>query len=162
MINDKTPSNVNKYQVTPIGIIRRQDKGTFIELLAEYKPALKELERWSHVQILWWFSQFDDDESRKVIQFDKVPYEAPPLGVFACRSPLRPNPIGLTTAKLLAVDHENGIVQIGDIDAFDGTPVLDMKAYIPSMDRVKTVRVPEWAAEWPEWVPEEGIGLEDY
>jgi tRNA (Thr-GGU) A37 N-methylase len=52
-------------------------------------------------------------------------------------------------------------VQIGDIDAFDGTPVLDLKAYIPMMDRVKNVRVPKWAEEWPEWIPEEGIGLED-
>ena len=161
MKNDKIASSGNQYQVFPIGIIRRQDKDTYVEVLAEYKPALKELEHWSHVQILWWFNQFDDDESRETIQFDKVSYEAPPLGVFACRSPLRPNPIGLTTAKILAVDHEIGIVQIGAIDAFDGTPVLDMKAYIPSMDRVKRVHVPEWAAEWPEWVPEEGIGLKD-
>lgn len=157
-MNKSSESNM---QIFPIGTIRRKDKGKFIEIFEKFKPGLKELEQFSHVQILWWFTQFEDDQSRETVKFDKVPYDAPPLGVFACRSPLRPNPIGLTTAKILAVDHDNGTVQIGDIDAFDGTPVLDLKAYIPMMDRVETVRVPKWAEEWPDWIPEEGIGLED-
>lgn len=161
MKTKNNPNQAGRYHIFPIGTIQRREGSTFIEVLEKYRPALKELEQFSHVQILWWFSQFDDAESRETIQFDKVPYEAPPLGVFACRSPLRPNPIGLTTARILCVDHENGKVQIGAIDAFDGTPVLDLKAYIPSMDRVKGFRVPAWAAEWPEWMPEEGIGLED-
>ena len=158
---EKNQSPKDSNLVFPIGIIRRKDAGIFIEIYEKFKPGLKELGQFSHVQILWWFSQFEDDQSRETVQFDKVPYDAPPLGVFACRSPLRPNPIGLTTATILAVDHENGSVQIDDIDAFDGTPVLDLKAYIPMMDRVKTVQVPKWAEEWPDWIPEEGIGLED-
>ena len=158
---EKNQSPNNSNLVFPIGIIRRKDAGIFIEIYEKFKPGLKELGQFSHVQILWWFCQFEDDQSRETVQFDKVPYDAPPLGVFACRSPLRPNPIGLTTASILVVDHDNGIIQIGDIDAFEGTPVLDLKAYIPMMDRVKNVRVPKWAEEWPEWIPEEGIGLED-
>jgi tRNA-Thr(GGU) m(6)t(6)A37 methyltransferase TsaA len=161
MKSENKQSIRNNKQIFPIGTIRRRDTGIFIEIQEKFKSALKELEQFSHVQILWWYSQFEDDQSRETVKLDKVPYDAPPLGVFACRSPLRPNPIGLTTAKILAVDLENGSVQIGDIDAFDGTPVLDLKAYIPMMDRVKTVRVPKWAEEWPDWIPEEGIGLED-
>ena len=149
-----------EFTVKAVGYIRRKDQETFINFLPEYKPALKELETFSHVQILWWFSEFDDENSRKTTCFDKMPFEAPPLGVFSCRSPMRPNPIGLTTAKIIAVDQDKCRVQIADMDAFDETPVLDLKAYMPSCDRVKDPKVPEWMEDWPEWMPEKGLGLE--
>jgi tRNA (Thr-GGU) A37 N-methylase len=62
---------------------------------------------------------------------------------------------------MVRVDHAKGEVEIVNIDAYDGTPVLDLKAYFPVCDRVKEVRVPPWAADWPEWLPEEGMGLEE-
>jgi tRNA (Thr-GGU) A37 N-methylase len=83
------------------------------------------------------------------------------MGMFACRSPVRPNPIGLTTVEIKRVDHDNGHVEIVNIDAYEGTPVLDLKAYFPMCDRVKDVRVAQWAAEWPEWLPDSGMGLEE-
>ena len=149
------------YEIRPIGFIRRKQDQIFIEILPEYIPALKALETFSHVQVLWWFNKFDDEVSRKTTQFDKMPFEAPPLGVFACRSPMRPNPIGLTTATITDVDHEKGFIKIAGMDAYDGTPILDLKAYMPSCDRVKNVTVPEWMAQWPEWLPEDGLQLED-
>jgi tRNA-Thr(GGU) m(6)t(6)A37 methyltransferase TsaA len=149
------------YEVFPVGYIRRGDERTYLEILEPYVPALKELEGFSHVQVFWWFSEFQDDMYRGITQSDKAPYEAPVMGVFACRSPVRPNPIGLTTAKILNVDQAAGVVEIANIDAFDDTPVLDLKAYIPVCDRVEKVHVPAWAADWPEWMPEEGLGLED-
>ena len=149
------------FEVFPIGYVRRDDERTYLELLEPYVPALKELDRFSHVQVFWWFSEFDDDMYRSVMQSDHSPYDAPTLGVFACRSPVRPNPIALTTAEMLKVDHAGGIVEIVNIEAFDGTPVLDLKPYIPSADRVKEVRVAGWADDWPEWLPEEGLGPED-
>jgi tRNA-Thr(GGU) m(6)t(6)A37 methyltransferase TsaA len=124
-------------------------------------PALKELDRFSHAQVLWWFSGFQDDMYRQIMQSEHAPYEAPVLGVFACRSPVRPNPIGLTPAEIVGVDDEEGVVEIVSIDAYDGTPVLDLKPYIPASDRVKDVRVPEWMAGWPEWMPDEGHRLEE-
>jgi len=148
------------FEVFPIGYVKRSDGKTVLEIMEPYRPALKELERFSHVQVLWWFSQFDDEMYRGITQSDHAPYDAPTLGVFACRSPVRPNPIGLTTAEMGALDHERGIVEIVNIDAFDGTPVLDLKAYIPVCDRVQEVRVAEWATGWPQWLPEEGQGLE--
>ena len=149
------------FEVFPIGRVQRQDGRTFIELEETYVPALKELDRFSHVQVLWWFSRYQDEEYRQIMQSEHAPYEAPVLGMFACRSPVRPNPIGLTTAEIVNVDSDKGIVEIVNIDAHDGTPVLDLKPYIPVSDRVRDVRVPEWAADWPEWVPDEGLGLEE-
>jgi len=90
-----------------------------------------------------------------------MPFEAPPLGVFSSRSPMRPNPLGLSTAKILGIQHSEGMIRIADIDAYEGTPVLDIKAYMPSIDRVKEVKVPDWMSDWPEWLPDEGLGLED-
>jgi len=151
----------NHYQISPVGFIRREGESIQIKILPEFTPALKELDTFSHAQVFWWFSKFQDKASRKTTQFDKMPFEAPSLGVFSCRSPMRPNPIGLTTVKILEVDHDQGLVKIADMDAYDGTPVLDLKAYIPHCDRVKDVKVPEWAASWPDWLPENGLGLED-
>jgi tRNA-Thr(GGU) m(6)t(6)A37 methyltransferase TsaA len=151
----------SKYEVYPVGHIRRCDGRNYLEIAGAYVPALKELERFSHVQVLWWFDRCDDEICRSVTQTDQAPYEAPMLGMFACRSPVRPNPIGLTTAKIYGVDHGHGRVEIGEIDAFDGTPILDLKAYFPTCDRVREVRVPSWAAGWGEWMPEDGLGLED-
>lgn len=151
----------DRYLLSPVGFIHREGNSIQIKIQPEFTPALKELGTFSHAQILWWFSEFDDESARKTTQFDQMPFEAPPLGVFACRSPLRPNPIGLSTVKILAVDHELGLLKIADIDAYDGTPVLDIKAYMPHCDRVQDVKVPEWAAGWPDWLPENGLGLEE-
>ncbi|MFX0184930.1 MAG: tRNA (N6-threonylcarbamoyladenosine(37)-N6)-methyltransferase TrmO [Candidatus Hodarchaeota archaeon] len=148
------------FAIFPIGYIRRTDNEVFIEVLEKYIPALKQLEHFSHVQILWWAHKVDNEEQRN--RLDCVPPygENPPVtGVFATRAEYRPNPIALTTAKILDVNNEKGLVQIQNIDAIDTTPVLDLKAYFPVCDRVKKVFIPEWIVGWPEWLPEEGLGL---
>jgi tRNA-Thr(GGU) m(6)t(6)A37 methyltransferase TsaA len=149
------------YTIFPVGYIKRQDGRVYLQISPPYIPALKEIEQFSHVQVLWWFSEFQDSIYRQATQSDHAPYDAPVLGIFACRSPVRPNPIGLTTARIIDVLPEAGIVEIADLDAFDGTPILDLKPYFPSCDRVKDARLPAWAADWPEWLPENGLGLED-
>ena len=148
-------------KVFPIGRVRRAEGRTYLEIFQPYVPALKELEHFSHAQVFWWFSEFDDDMYREITQSEHAPYEAPTLGVFACRSPVRPNPIALTTAQILGVDHQKGQVEIISIDAFDNTPIIDLKPYIPVSDRVEKVQVPPWAADWPQWLPEQGLGLEE-
>jgi tRNA (adenine37-N6)-methyltransferase len=149
------------YEIFPVGYVRRNDGRITLGILGPYVPALKELDKFSHVQVFWWFGEFDDEMYRGVTQSEHAPYDAPTLGVFACRSPVRPNPIALTTAEILNVDSEMGIVEIVNIDAFDGTPVIDLKPYIPVCDRVENVRVGDWTADWPQWLPEEGQGLEE-
>ena len=65
----------------------------------------------------------------------------------------------MTICKLLAFDEETGVVQVTNIDAYDGTPIEDLKVYFPVCDRVRKARIPEWLSDWPEWMPEEGLGL---
>ena len=149
------------YQIFPVGYIRRALMEVFIEILPPFRSALKLLDGFSHAQVFWWFSKFDDTESRTTTQFEDFPFDAPCLGVFACRSPKRPNPIGLTTVRILAIDYPKGLVKIPKFDAFENTPIVDLKGYLPSCDRVKDVKVPAWASHWPEWMSEDGLDLEN-
>jgi tRNA-Thr(GGU) m(6)t(6)A37 methyltransferase TsaA len=145
-----------------IGHIRRNDGGIHLEIAEAFRPALKQLDRFSHVMVFWWADQSDNPDGRGLLQ-TKPPYaEEHVTGVFATRAPYRPNPIAMTTCKLLGVDEEKGFVQIADIDAYDGTAIVDLKAYFPVCDRVKEAHIPEWLSDWPEWMPDEGIGLEPW
>jgi excinuclease ABC subunit A len=144
------------FDIFPIGYVRNNSGRTFLEILEPYIPALKELEHFSHVRILWWFHRFADDRFRRTTQVNP-PYEnAPRAGVFASRSPVRPNPIGLTTAKIVDVDQQKGMIEVIGIDAYDKTPIIDLKPYIPACDRVKDFSVAKWFAHWPEWMAEVG------
>ena len=149
-------------EVIPIGTIRREEDEVRLEIAEPYRSALKQLDHFSHVMVFWWANLFDNDEAREMLR--TTPPYAPEheCGVFATRSPYRPNPIMMTTCTLLGVDDEEGIVKIAEIDAFDGTAVVDLKAYFPVCDRVKEASIPAWLSDWPDWMPEEGIGLEDY
>ncbi|MBN1428002.1 MAG: SAM-dependent methyltransferase [Anaerolineae bacterium] len=144
------------FQISPVGYVRAAEGSFHIEILEPYRPALKELARFSHVMVLWWAHQADNPEQR-AITTTELPY-APGIeaGVFACRSPYRPNPIALTTMFILDVDVENGIVTLPWLDTEDGTPVLDLKPYIPISERIRDVRVADWFAGWPEWMEDAG------
>ena len=56
-------------------------------------------------------------------------------------------------------DEASGLVKVVNIDALDGTPIIDIKGYFPVSDRVREASIPEWLVGWPEWFPEEGLGL---
>ncbi|NLE06202.1 MAG: SAM-dependent methyltransferase, partial [Crenarchaeota archaeon] len=87
----------------------------------------------------------------------KPPYAPNVLtGLFATRSPIRPNPINISVCKIKNVDHEKGIVTVNQIDAFDGTPILDLKVYFPTCDRVEEPIVPQRFIEWGNSIPLEG------
>ncbi len=141
---------MSNFQVNPIGKISVKEGGMFIELEPKYIPALQALEGFSHLNIIWWFSDFDNEETRSILEAPQ-PYKKAPavMGIFATRSPIRPNPIALSTVQVLHINDEKGIIHIPYIDANDGTPVLDIKPYTPSLDRVKNPRVPEWCSHWP-------------
>lgn len=138
------------YEVKPIGTICNKEEGTFLKVDTEYVTALKALDGFSHINVIWWFSSLDDEKYREVREVDR-PYKLAPekMGIFATRSPVRPNPIALTTAEIIQIDYEKGMIQIAYIDADDHTPVLDIKPYTPSLDRVEQPKVPEWCSHWP-------------
>lgn len=138
------------YNIVPIGWVRGTAQNLRLEINPEFRPALKGLSQFSHCQVLWWPHEFADDHFRQTTQI-QPPYEATLTGVFASRSPIRPNPIGLSVAAILSVDVDSGIVEVAGLDAYPGTPVLDIKAYFPSADRVMEVTVPDWAAAWGDW-----------
>jgi tRNA-Thr(GGU) m(6)t(6)A37 methyltransferase TsaA len=151
-MNKKADSRAAAYQIHPIGYVRSAEDGSYLEVLEPFRPALKQLDRFSHVIVLWWADQHDDEKSRNIMQC-MPPYAEDELtGVFACRAEYRPNPVAITVCQLLAVDEEGGIVRVPYIDAYDGTPIVDLKAYFPVCDRVREAKVPEWISDWPEWV----------
>jgi tRNA-Thr(GGU) m(6)t(6)A37 methyltransferase TsaA len=128
-------------------------EGSFtLEILPPYRPALAQLDRFSHAFVVWWADRHDNDKARAITQCEPPYAEGTVTGLFACRSEYRPNPVAITVCQLLSVDLERGVVQVPWIDAYDGTPIVDIKAYFPVSDRVREVRVPEWVADWPQWV----------
>lgn len=148
---------MEQFNVKTIGKVRVDDNGMRIELDKEYIPALTNLEGFGYINILWWFSECDDSVSRSSL-IEHSPYKNSPdtLGTFATRSPKRPNPIALTCAYVTYLDTENGILGLSYIDAEDGSPVLDIKPYTPSLDRVEHPLLPKWCADWPNDVESSG------
>jgi tRNA-Thr(GGU) m(6)t(6)A37 methyltransferase TsaA len=139
-------------KLTPIGFVHQGEGGFRLEIEETYRPALKEMKQFSHIHVLWWADRLDTPEYRGILQAD-LPYaRGTKAGVFACRAEYRPNLIGVTVCPLLDVDEENGIVHLAYIDALDGTPILDLKPYIPISDRIRDVKVAEWLEDWPEWM----------
>lgn len=138
------------YEVQSIGEICNNENGTFLKLDSKFIPALKALDGFSHINVIWWFNDFDDTQSRSVLEVEQ-PYKKAPaqMGIFATRSPIRPNPIALTAVEVIHIDHQKGLIQIAYIDANDSTPILDIKPYTPSLDRVDTPDVPDWCSHWP-------------
>ncbi len=74
--------------------------------------------------------------------------------MFSMRSPVRPNPIALSIIDIISIDYENGLIETSYIDAFEGSDILDMKPYTPSVDRVENPTVPHWCSHWPRSVEE--------
>jgi tRNA-Thr(GGU) m(6)t(6)A37 methyltransferase TsaA len=146
-------------ELRAIGRIRRDDGGVHLQVDEPYRPGLHQLGLFSHAIVLWWADKEDSPDRRSIMRTE-LPY-APGVeaGVFACRAEYRPNPIATTVCKLEEVDEERGVVRLTEIDAYDGTPLLDIKPYIGVVDRVAEVVVPDWFEGWPEWLPDEGIGL---
>ncbi len=151
-------NNPQTFQLHPIGIVHVSDEAQsyILQIDEPYRAGLKQLDQFSHVMIFWWADKMDSAQHRSILTTE-LPY-APGVeaGVFACRSEYRPNPIAVTTMMVLDVDVENGTVMLPWIDAFDGSPVLDLKPYIPISDRIREYKVAEWFADWPEWMEDAG------
>ncbi len=116
------------------GILMPETKGS-IEIFSRYRSGLQDLSLFEYIMVLYYFNKVEKWE----------PTVNPPasthehnFGLFSTRSPKRPNPIGFAIVKLESIN--NGILTVSGVDAFDGTPVLDIKPYLPSVDCVKSVQ----------------------
>ncbi|MBL8965663.1 MAG: SAM-dependent methyltransferase [Spirochaetaceae bacterium] len=136
-------------RVEPIGWARVKDGDFFLEIEPRFREGLLGLGGFGWVQILWWASLAGDFPAG-ALRYPS-PYRGGPaeLGLFASRSPIRPNPLCLSAAALLGVDQERGMLRFSWFDMEPGTPILDLKPYHPSADRIESPRVPAWCANWP-------------
>lgn len=137
-------------EVRPIGVVRRSPyrvqgeappQGRFapdavseIEVFDCYRAGLGDLAGISHLHVLVWFGH----ARRDTLEADPPHLGGATLPVFCTRSPARPNPIGLNLAEVVSV--RDGVITVAGMDAFKGTPVLDLKPYIPSIDCVPGAR----------------------
>jgi tRNA-Thr(GGU) m(6)t(6)A37 methyltransferase TsaA len=130
-------------QVDPIGRVIRQNDRAVIEIRPELAPALEGLEGFSHVWVLYWFHENDRPEERAILKVHPRRDPANPLtGVFATRAPVRPNLIALTSCRIVSV--KKNILEVEGLDAREGSPVLDLKPYIPYGDALPEAKVPWW------------------
>jgi tRNA (Thr-GGU) A37 N-methylase len=104
------------------------------------------------VLVVWWADRFEDYRFEVAMRID-LPY-APgtQAGLFATRSPVRPNPICVNTARIIGVDVDAGRLDVDEIDAYEGTQVLDIKPYYGCIDRVREYNQPDWVpTDWGVW-----------
>ena len=133
-----------------IGIVRNeikepthQDSGDIVSEIiidSSLTEALDDLDKFSHIIILYWIHRSRRPAPMKV--HPRGNKDRALMGVFATRSPSRPNPIGKATVRLL--ERKGNILKVRGLDAIDGSPVLDIKPYIPGYDSVDDCRAPSW------------------
>jgi tRNA-Thr(GGU) m(6)t(6)A37 methyltransferase TsaA len=140
---------VEKIVFNPIGIIHSaftKPKGTPIqpaaaggaegkvEVFKEYTPGLKDLDQFSHIILIFYFHKV------KKVSLTATPFMGnKERGIFAIRGPSRPNAIGISTVKLLGIS--DNILHIRDVDILEGTPLLDIKPYVPRFDEKEKVKI---------------------
>jgi len=135
-------------EMRPIGTVST-GQGFRVLIDKEFAPGLLGLEGFSHVMILW--------HADKVPAWDNTyltadkPYRKAPdkLGIFATRSPYRPNSVCVSIAQVCGVDRKKGVLELTWVDAEDGSPVIDIKPYHPSSDRIRDAKLPDWCSHWP-------------
>ncbi|MCX8150229.1 MAG: tRNA (N6-threonylcarbamoyladenosine(37)-N6)-methyltransferase TrmO [Candidatus Bathyarchaeota archaeon] len=134
----------------PIGFVKTAAQGDEVKdkqhlsqimLLKELAEALEGIEEFSHLFVLFWLNKISVQQRQTLKVHPRGRRDLPLVGVFAVRTNLRPNPIGLTLVKL--VKREGTVLTVRGLDAFDGTPVLDIKPF-DFWDIPKDAKVPSW------------------
>jgi tRNA-Thr(GGU) m(6)t(6)A37 methyltransferase TsaA len=137
-------------ELNPIGIIHspykdrgeapyqgyRRKKISRIEVFKEFEEGLHDIQGFSHIVVIYWFHK-----SQGYHLLVKTPWDDIPHGLFTTRSPHRPCPLALTVVELVA--REKNILKVRGLDAIDGSPLLDIKPYIPGIDEGSVV-TPGW------------------
>jgi len=135
-------------ELKPIGIIHspyknrrippylgyKSEEISQIEVFKEFEEGLKDIEGFSHIIVIYWFHK-----SQGYHLLTKTPWDDSLHGLFTTRSPHRPCPLGLTLVELVA--REKNILKVKGLDAIDGTPLLDIKPYIPAIDERSVIKL---------------------
>ena len=125
----------------PKGLGAQHEAEGILEIEPQYEAGLTDIEGFSHLIVLWVFDRLNEEDRLKLM--GTPPSDNRPHGVFATRSPRRPNPIGFTVVEL--VGRTGRILEVRGIDMLDGTPILDLKPYLTSIPQEKLRR--GWLAE---------------
>jgi tRNA-Thr(GGU) m(6)t(6)A37 methyltransferase TsaA len=150
-------------QLKPIGVIHtpfQQASGTpiqtraaegvegTVEIFPEFVAGLRDLDGFDRIWLLYWFDRTAFDQTGLIVS----PYLDPhgSHGVFATRAPARPNPIGMSPVRLLEV--RGNVLRVRDLDMLDGTPLLDIKPYVPQFDCFEVTRS-GWVDSVSDWRP---------
>lgn len=120
-------------QQVPKGLGAKHEAEGTLEILPQFEAGLQDIEGFSHLIVLWVF-----DRAKGFELLGKPPADNRPHGVFATRSPRRPNPIGLTVVEVIR--REGSCVHVCGVDMLDGTPILDIKPYLSSIPAEKLRR----------------------
>lgn len=113
-----------------------------VVIVPQLVEALDGIDGFSHILIIFYLHQVDEDRRSLLKVHPESKEELPLVGVFATRSPARPNPIGVTVVKLL--ERQENVLKVLGLDAYDGTPVLDIKPYLRRGDLIENATMPDW------------------
>jgi len=138
--------------LTPIGFVKNNvtepKRGDWEAVTSEIiinedlKQGLSRIDEFSHIIVIYWMHKLPPSQRSVIEVHPKGNQNLPLVGVFASRSPARPNPIGITTVKLL--ERRDNVLKVTGLDAIDQTPVLDIKPYIPDHDSATEIKTPSW------------------
>jgi L-fuculose-phosphate aldolase len=121
---------VDTWTVKPVAVVRRDDDEfpggeCVLEVRSGLEPALRGIEPGDRLQVMWWMHRLDEKERQTLQCHPMGDRSRPKRGVFALRSPMRPNPIGSSVVEVLQVGEDRVVVE--GLDAFDRSPVVDIK-----------------------------------
>jgi tRNA-Thr(GGU) m(6)t(6)A37 methyltransferase TsaA len=141
--------------LTPIGFVKNSiiERGTEgcqtvtskIIIKEDLKEALSRIDEFSHIIVIYWMHKLPSSQRSVVKVHPKGNQNLPLVGVFATHSPARPNPIGITTVKVLELS--DNVLKVTGLDAMNGTPVLDLKPYIPDHYSASEIKTPNWVVK---------------
>ncbi len=147
--NSARHKSIRLNPITPIGWVRsRTDRGpqagtVTIEIWNDFAPGLTGLDQASHALCLFQLQKARFHPRRDLVYRPHLDRRMKPAGIFAQRCPHRPNQLGVTPVEILSIN--GGRITVRGLDAWEGTPILDIKPYVPSFDRPREkVRVPKW------------------
>jgi tRNA-Thr(GGU) m(6)t(6)A37 methyltransferase TsaA len=141
---------VQKAELYFIGTVEKAgEQEAEVKIFPEFCEGIKGLRDFSHLIVLYWMHLRENaGERRTLLVFPKRHAVNVETGVFACRSPSRPNPIGLCIVELVGI--EGCVLTVKGLDALEGSPIVDIKPYFPRADAVPDAQVPEWTWHGPQ------------
>jgi tRNA-Thr(GGU) m(6)t(6)A37 methyltransferase TsaA len=132
-----------------IGVVERAGEDEAgVRVFEKYCAGLRGIEEYSHLIILYWFHLRDDEKNRQtLLVIPRTHALRVERGVLACRSPSRPNPIGLCVTQLIRV--KECTLTVKGLDALEGSPIIDIKPYLPRADLIPNACAPDWSKNGP-------------